>query len=119
MKAQYAVCLPFIQKLYNRVLINPGSVGNAIDCIRDPERDGDVRVTAVVNYAILRGELDSRDWNAPLSYELVCLPYDIEKELSGNADNIEFDDYAKELRLGWYRDMAKVYRMAKERKTSF
>ncbi|MBQ7058697.1 MAG: metallophosphoesterase family protein [Firmicutes bacterium] len=106
--------LPYMQKLYNRVLLNAGSAGNAMDCVRDPARDGDFRNTALINYLILRGEMDSHDWEKELSYEWISLPYDYEKELSENDDNIEKEDYEKELRFGWYRDMAKVYRFAKE-----
>lgn len=107
--------LPFVQKLYNRIILNPGSVGNSMDCVRDPERDGDVRANTVINYLILRGTLGSRDWNEPLSYEIINIPYDIEQELSSNGDNIELEAYEKELRLGWYRNMAKVERMAREK----
>ena len=100
-----------MQKMYHRVLINAGSVGNAVDCIRSEERDGDARNTAVISYLILKGEPDSRDWGKELAYELISIPYDIEAELAANEDNIEFEDYRKELRDGWYRDMAKVRRM--------
>ncbi|MBO6158831.1 MAG: metallophosphoesterase family protein [Firmicutes bacterium] len=106
--------LPFVQKLYNRIILNPGSVGNSMDCVRDAARDGDVRATAVANYLILKGTLNSRDWQEPLSYEIINLPYDIERELSLNEDNIEQEAYIKELRYGWYRNMAKVERMARE-----
>ena len=106
--------LPYMQKLYNRVLLNAGSAGNAMDCVRDPARDGDVRNTALINYLILKGEMDSRNWDKEISYEWISLPYDYEKELRENEDNIERKEYEQELRRGWYRDMAKVYRMAKE-----
>ena len=108
--------LPFMQKLYHRVLLNAGSVGNSIDCIRSVERDGDPRNTTVINYLILKGEFGSRCWEDELSYEWFSLPYDYEKELAANADNIEREEYEQELRRGWYRDMAKVWRLAAERK---
>ena len=107
--------LPYMQKLYNRVILNPGSAGNAMDCVRDKERDGDVRNTAVLNYLILEGELGSEDWEQELTYEFVSIPYDFEKELSMNEDNIELEGYEQELRRGWYRDMEKVYRIARAR----
>ena len=107
--------LPYMQKLYNRILLNAGSAGNALDCVRDPERDGDTRNTTLCNYLILKGEMDSHDWEKELAYEWISLPYEYEKELSENEDNIEREDYEQELRRGWYRDMAKVYRLAKER----
>ncbi len=103
--------LPFMQKMYHRVLINAGSVGNAVDCVRSGERDGDARNTALINYLILKGEPDSRDWEKELTYELISIPYDIEAELAANEDNIELEGYQQELRDGWYRDMEKVRRM--------
>ena len=33
----------------------------------------------------------------------------IDKELSDNSDNIEFDSYSEELKKGKYRDMTKIY----------
>ena len=67
-----------------------------------------------LNRKILKGEMDSRNWDKEISYEWISLPYDYEKELRENEDNIERKEYEQELRHGWYRDMAKVYRMAKE-----
>ena len=101
---------PFVQKLYNRYIINAGSVGNPIDVFRNPDKDADARFTTVANYLILDGNLDSKDVNDSISYELVSVPYDIEKELASNTDNIEFDSYKVELKEGKYRDMAKIYR---------
>lgn len=106
--------MPYMQKLYNRVIVNTGAVGNSIDIYRNEEKDGDVRNTAVANYAILRGVYGSREWDEKISYELVSVSYDIEKELAANTDNNEMDSYQEELRCGRYRDMRKVYgRMAR------
>ena len=55
--------------------------------------------------------MGSREWNHELAYEFISIPYDIEKELAENGDNIEREEYEQELRRGWYRDMAKVRRM--------
>lgn len=101
---------PFIQKIYNRYIINTGSVGNALDVFRNEEKDADIRNTTVANYLILTGNLDSNDINESISYELVSVPYDIEKELDNNKDNIDLDSYAIELKNGQYRDMNKINR---------
>lgn len=100
---------PYIQKIYNRTIINTGSVGNAIDVFRDDEKDGDVKNTTVANYLILSGNFNSKNIDEKISYELVCVPYDIDMELSDNDDNIEFESYEEEIRKGKYRDMAKIY----------
>lgn len=101
---------PFIQRIYNRTIINSGSVGNAIDVFRNEEKDADVRNTTLANYVILSGKYDSKDINEKTSFEIVSVPYDIEKELKENEDNIEMESYEEELRSGKYRNMEKIYK---------
>lgn len=100
---------PYVQKIYNRMIINTGSVGNAIDVFRNDEKDGDVKNTTVANYLIISGNFDSKNIDERISYELVSVPYDIDKELNDNNDNIEFESYKEELKKGKYRDMTKIY----------
>lgn len=100
----------FIQRIYNRTIINAGSVGNAIDVFRNIEKDADVKNTALANYVILSGKYDSKDINEKISFELVNVPYDIESELNTNTDNIEIESYKEELRSGKYRNMEKIYK---------
>ena len=95
--------------------MNPGSVGNPIDVIRNDVKDGDINNTIVANYLILTGNLNSLNMNDPISYELVCIPYDIDKELEDNMDNVELDLYTIELKEGRYRNMDKVYESFKKR----
>ena len=101
---------PFIQRIYNITIINSGSVGNAIDVFRNEEKDADVRNTTLANYVILSGKYDSKDINEKISFEIVSVPYDIEKELKENEDNIEMESYEEELRSGKYRNMEKIYK---------
>lgn len=100
---------PYVQKIYNRMLINTGSIGNAIDVFRNDEKDGNAKNTTVANYLILSGVYNSKDIDNKISYELVSVPYDIEKELNSNSDNIELESYQEEIRNGKYRDMNKIY----------
>lgn len=100
---------PYVQKIYNRMLINTGSIGNAIDVFRNDEKDGNVNNTTVANYLILSGVYNSKEIDNKISYELVSVPYDIEKELNSNSDNIELESYQEEIRNGKYRDMNKIY----------
>lgn len=99
----------YVQKIYNRVIINIGSVGNSFDVFRNDEKDGNVKNTTAANYLILSGNFDSKNLNERISYELVCVPYDIDKELKDNDDNIEFESYEEEIRKGKYRNMTKIY----------
>ena len=97
----------FWQRIYNRTIINTGSVGNAIDVFRNPNKDANVLNTTVANYLILTGYLNSKEMNE-LNYEFINLPYDIDKELSYNSDNIEKESYYNEIKNGMYRDMDKL-----------
>ncbi len=105
----------FLQKIYNRTIINVGSVGNSLDIFRNIEKDGKATNTTVANYVILTGEYGSKDNNSSLSYEFVNIPYAIENELSKNNDNIEKESYASELRNGCYRDQNKIANYFKDR----
>lgn len=100
---------PYVQKIYNRMIINTGSVGNAIDVFRNDEKDGNIKNTTIANYLIISGNFDSKNIDEKISYELVSVPYDIDKELNDNNDNIEFESYKEELKKGKYRDMTKIY----------
>ena len=100
--------MQFMQRIYNRTIINSGSVGNAIDVFRNDKKDGNVRNTTCANYAIIFGDYNSKDYSNPISYELVSIPYDIDKALLDDDKNIEKEDYETELKKGKYRDMTKI-----------
>ena len=99
---------PYVQKMYNRYIINAGSVGNAIDVFRNEEKDGNILNTTVANYLIVTGNLDSKDISDPFSFELVSIAYDIDKELKNYTDNYKLDSYISELKEGKYRDQVKI-----------
>lgn len=101
--------VPYVQRMYNRLIINPGSVGNSLEVFNNDLKDGNPLNVTLANYMILYGVLDSKDYNNPLSYELINLPYDIDKELEDNSDNIEYELYKKELKTGKTRSKEQVY----------
>ena len=100
---------PFMNKMYNKTLINVGSVGNSFNVIRDDEKDSDVRETTAINYLILDGEYGNKKYGGKFSFEFVRIPYDIDKELEDLDKNLEPDDYKKELKEGRYRNMSKIF----------
>lgn len=101
--------VPYMQRLYNRTIINTGSVGNSIDVFRNQKKDGNVKNTTVANYLVIYGNYDSINIDEKISYELISIPYNIDNELISNNDNIEAASYEEELRTGKYRNMQKIY----------
>lgn len=107
--------LPLLERLYNRTIVNVGSVGNSIDVIRNHNFDGNVKATTQANYLIVEGAYGSKSYDDSISFQFVKVPYDIEEELSCNKENIERDAYITEIREGKYRDMNKLKKSFKER----
>lgn len=99
---------PYMDKIYNKTLINIGSVGNAFDVIRNEEKDSNVLETTNSNYLIIEGEYGSKEYNSDISFQFVKVRYDIDKELEDENLNIEKDNYRFELKIGRYRNMDKV-----------
>ena len=104
----------YMQKIYNRTIINVGSVGNSLDVIRNSEKDGNNKNTTCADYLVINGKYNFKDY-ADLSFEFINLEYDIDKELNSNTDNFEFESYSHELKCGKYRDIAKVKESLKKR----
>lgn len=98
----------YMDKLYNKTIINVGSVGNSFDPIRNPKKDSNVLATTKSNYLILEGEYGSNEYNSDISFQFIMIPYNIDKELEEENLNIEKENYRFELKEGRYRDMTKI-----------
>ena len=98
----------YMDRLYNKTIINVGSVGNSYDTIRNPKKDSNVMEVTKSNYLIIEGEYGSKEYNSEISFQFIKVPYDIEKELEDEKLNIEKEDYRYELKNGMYRNMNKV-----------
>ena len=99
---------PYMDKIYNRTLINIGSVGNSFDVIRNKEKDANILETTKSNYLIIEGEYGSKEYTEDISFQFIKVPYDIEKELKDENLNLEKENYRFELEKGMYRDMTKI-----------
>ena len=99
---------PYMDKLYNKTLINVGSVGNSFDVIRNDNKDSNVLETTKSNYLILEGEYGTQEYTSDISFQFVKVPYDINKELEDENINIEKENYRFEIQEGKYRNMSKV-----------
>lgn len=109
----------YLDKLYNKTLINIGSVGNSFDVIRKPDFDSNKRETTNAHYLIIEGKLDEKDYGEDISFQFVRVPYDIEKELEDIKNNLEPESYRYEIEEGMYRDMTKVEQGFKDRGVVF
>lgn len=105
---------PYMNKFYNKTLINVGSVGNSFNVVRDKQKDSDVLEITASHYLILEGEYNAKEYGADFSFEFVRVQYDIDKELADLDQNLEPEDYEKELREGVYRNMSKIEDKARE-----
>ena len=99
----------YMDKIYNKTIINVGSVGNSFDVIRNPLKDSNAMETTKSNYLIIEGEYDSKKYSSDISFQFIKVPYDIDKELSSDKLNIEKENYMYELKQGRYRNMTKIY----------
>ncbi len=99
---------PYMDKIYNKTIINVGSVGNSFEVIRNKNKDSDVLETTKSNYLMIEGEYGSREYSSDISFQFIKVPYDIDKELEDENLNIEKENYRFELKQGMYRDMAKI-----------
>jgi len=104
---------PFCEQLYNRTLINAGSVGNSLSLFSDEEKNASNMEVTRANYLILEGNLNQKEYGE-ISFQFVKVPYDIEKELDSTKFNIEKENYELELRKGRYRDMEKMNEYLKQ-----
>lgn len=98
----------YMDKIYNRTLINSGSVGNSFDTIRNKNKDGNVLETTCSNYVIIEGDYGKKEYEDEISFDFVRVLYDIKEELKDVDKNIEKESYQYELENGMYRSMDKV-----------
>ena len=99
---------PYLDKLYNKTLINVGSVGNSYDVIRNDSKDSSKLETTKSYYMIIEGEYSSKEYTSDVSFQFIKVPYNIDKELEDEYLNIEKENYRSELKEGKYRDMTKI-----------
>lgn len=99
---------PYMDTLYNRILINAGSVGNPLDSKRNDKKDGNVKQTTKAQYVILEGEWGKIKNFSEIGVQFVRVPYLLEKELEHQEKNIEKEDYFIEMTQAKYRDREKI-----------
>lgn len=99
---------PYMDKIYNKTIINVGSVGNSFDVIRNKNKDSNVLETTKSNYLIIEGEYGTKQYSSDIAFQFIKVPYNIDKELEEENINIEKENYRFELKEGMYRDMTRI-----------
>lgn len=98
----------YMDVLYNKTILNAGSVGNSFCVIRNDKKDSNQKEITNAFYLILEGHLGDEDHREKLTYQFVRVPYNIQKEMQEAKDVIEKDAYFYELTKGKYRNMTKI-----------
>lgn len=98
----------YMDKIYNKTLINVGSVGNSFDGIHNPNKDSNPLETTCSNYVIIEGEYGNKEYSKDISFQFIRVMYDIDEELKDKEINMDEEDYEYELRNGMYRNMDKI-----------
>ena len=77
---------PNMVRFGNKTIFNTGSVGIPVEMMNDDENDETNKFSTMASYAILEGDLDSKELGT-LSITLVRVPYDIEAEIKSLEDS--------------------------------
>ena len=96
--------IQYMQKFFNKTLVNVGSVGNVVENLNHDENIKDMSETTQAYYTILEGNYQSKD-RSSISIQFVRLPYDINKEIEIAKKNgsPSLENYILELTTGMYR----------------
>lgn len=98
--------IQYMQKFYNKTLLNVGSVSNAVEILNHDDTIQDMSKTTQSYYTIIEGEYQKKEKSKhSLSIQFVKVPYDINKELEMAKNNRvpQIEDYIKELTTAKYR----------------
>lgn len=90
---------PNLNRYGNKTIFNVGSVGIPVEMINNGEENSTSKFSTMSSYIILEGELNSKELSS-ISFNIIRLPYDIEKEISylENSDMPNKDIIIKSLR---------------------
>lgn len=97
----------FMEKIYNRTIVNSGSVGCQGCLIFDEELNAKAKEIRQAHYIIIDGT-ESEEEIGNLSIPFQSVSYDIEREFEDNDENPEKDSYYDELFNAKYRGISKA-----------
>lgn len=97
----------YMDKLYNKTLLNTGSIGNSFCLIRNDKKDSSVKEIRQAHYVILEGKYGEKEYlDSSIGMQFIKVPYNVEKELEDDA--YEKDVFRYEVLNGTYRNMTKI-----------
>lgn len=90
---------PCIFRYKNKTLFNPGSVGVPVEMMNSDVNDESNKFSTLASYIIIEGNYGNKDLSS-ISFQLVRVPYDIEKEIEAlrNSDVFNKDLIINSLR---------------------
>ena len=71
---------PYVVRFKNKTLFNTGSVGIPVEMLNSDKNDKSNKFSTLASYIIVEGNYNSKDLSS-ISFNLVRVPYDIEKEI--------------------------------------
>lgn len=72
---------PCVVRYKNKTLFNPGSVGMSVEMMNSDVNEQSNKFSTLASYIIIEGNYNSKELSS-ISFNLVRVPYDIEKELN-------------------------------------
>ncbi len=88
---------PCIVRFKNKTLFNPGSVGIAVEMLNDDINDKSNKFSTLASYIIVEGFYGEQKLK-PISFNLVRVPYDVEKEIKYVKEST-MSDWTKNLSI--------------------
>ena len=71
---------PCLIRYKNKTVFNPGSVGSSVEMLNSNLNDESNKFSTMASYIIIEGNYQSKDF-AEISFNIVRIPYNIEKEI--------------------------------------
>ncbi len=108
----------YLDKLFNKTLVNVGSVGMPFNLIRDEKFDSDIKEITNAHYVIIEGKLNSKTYTE-ISFNFVRVPYNINKTLKSLKKDKTKKLSHHFIKTGMFEDMSEVEHGFDKRKEYF
>ncbi len=108
-----------LKKVFNRTLLNCGSVGSSACAMYDKAFNADPKEMKQAHYLILDGKLNEKIKLENIGIEFRSVNYNITKELNSAKNILEYDIYAEEVSNACYRGIKCVKKRLEDDGYSF